>query len=193
MTNPTSEKPPNVLHFEITFLTPFRVSTGEAAPGVDATIDLENPLPATSLKGVMRATASKLLGEEAPIIGQVFGSDEHPCPWHWSDARPVGGQWADRSVTARLKIDPDTHTATRDMLVLAEEIFAPRAAFDIRVTERLEPDRLTLQCIVLAIAGRATRSLGAARRRGLGWVSLSCPAVELSPGALRTFLAQRQR
>lgn len=186
-----TDKLPDVLSFEITFLSPFRISTGEAAPGLDATIDPDNPLPATSLKGVMRATACTLLGERAPIVDQVFGSAEQPCPWHWSDARPLGG-WVPPSVTARLKIDTKTHTATRDMLALAEETYAPRAVFQIMATAHLEPAQLELHGIVLAVVARATRSLGAARRRGLGWVSLSCTTVTLSRAALQAFLEQRK-
>ena len=180
---------PDVLSFEITFLSPFRVSTGEAAPGLDATIDLDHALPASSLKGVMRATAEKLLGGKAPIIGEVFGSDQHPCRWHWSDASPLGG-WADPAVTARVKIE-NTHTATRDMLALAEETHAPRASFRIAATARMQPEQLELHGIVLAVAGQATRALGAARRRGLGWISVSCSSVALPPSALQRFLVNR--
>lgn len=186
-----TDTPPDVLNVEIMFLSPFRVSTGEAAPGLDATIDPDNPLPATSLKGVMRATAGTLLGEQAPIVDQVFGSTEHPCPWHWSDAHLLGER-VRPSVTARVKIDSDKHTATRDMLALAEETCAPRAEFQIMATARLKPDQLKLHGIVLAVAARATRSLGAARRRGLGWVSLSCATVALPTSALQAFLEQRK-
>jgi CRISPR/Cas system CSM-associated protein Csm3 (group 7 of RAMP superfamily) len=180
---------PDVLDFEITFLSPFRVSTGEAAPGLDATIDPVNALPATSLKGVMRATAAQLLGAEAPIIGEVFGSDQHPCLWHWSNACPLD-KWADPVVAARVKIG-ETHTATRDMLALAEETHAPRATFRITATAWMEPEQRELHGIVLAVAGQATRSLGAARRRGLGWISVSCSTITLAPSALQRFLANR--
>ncbi|MGH3528589.1 MAG: RAMP superfamily CRISPR-associated protein [Pseudonocardiaceae bacterium] len=185
MTDPTAD----VLDFEITFLSPFRVSTGEAAPGLDATIDRHNALPASSLKGVMRATASKLLGDNAPLIGEVFGSDQHPCRWHWSKAGPLD-EWAGPTVAARVTIG-DNHTATRDMLALAEETYAPRATFQVTATTRFEPEQLELHRIVLAVAGQATRSLGAARRRGLGWVSVSCSTVALPPSAVQRFLANR--
>lgn len=184
-----TDTPPDVLNFEITFLSPFRVSTGEAAPGLDATIDPDNALPATSLKGVMRATATKLLGEKTPLIGEVFGSNEHPCLWHWSDARPFG-EWARPMVAARVEIG-ENHTATRDMLALAEETHAPRATFQITSTAWMEPEQLELHSIVLAIAGRATRSLGASRRRGLGWVAMTCSTVALPPSAVQRFLTNR--
>lgn len=177
------------LRFVIDFLSPFRVSTGQAATGVDATIDPDDPLPATSLKGVMRATAKRLLGEDATLVGEVFGNTEQPCPWHWGDAvRSVGGPWL-RQITARVQIDPVTRTATRDMLALAEETAAARAEF---VLTRMAPVADTgLHAAVLAIAARATRSLGAARRRGLGWVSISCPDVTLDRAAVAAVLARR--
>lgn len=177
------------LRFVIDFLSPFRVSTGQAAAGVDATIDEGDPLPATSLKGVMRATAKQLLGEHAPLVDEVFGNSKQPCPWHWGDAVPVAGHWAQPQVTARVQIDPSTRTATRDMLALAEETAAARAEF---VLTRMAPVvDAGLHAAVLAIAARATRSLGAARRRGLGWVSISCPDVTLDRAAVDAVLARR--
>lgn len=177
------------LRFVIDFLSPFRVSTGEAAAGVDATIDMRDPLPATSLKGVMRATAKQLLGEHADLVGRVFGDAERPCRWHWGDAVPVGDPWAPRQITARVQIDRTSRTATRDMLALAEETTAARAEF---VITRMAPVQdVELHAAVLAIAGRATRSLGAARRRGLGWVSISCPDVTLNRATVEKVLAGR--
>lgn len=176
------------LRFVIDFLSPFRVSTGEAAAGVDATIDMRDPLPATSLKGVMRATAKQLLGEKADLVGKVFGDAKRPCRWHWGDAVPTG-VWAPPQITARVQIGPTSHTATRDMLALAEETTAARAEF---VITRMAPvEDVGLHAAVLAIAGRATRSLGAARRRGLGWVSISCPDVTLDRATVERFLAGR--
>jgi CRISPR/Cas system CSM-associated protein Csm3 (group 7 of RAMP superfamily) len=177
------------LRFVIDFLSPFRVSTGEAAAGVDATIDLRDPLPATSLKGVMRASAKQLLGEQAQLVGRVFGDAERPCPWHWGDALPTGGRWAPKQITARVQIDKTSHTATRDMLALAEETTAARAEFVI--TRMGLVDDVELHATVLAIAARGTRSLGAARRRGLGWVSITCPAVTLDRAAVENVLARR--
>ncbi|MGH3905068.1 MAG: RAMP superfamily CRISPR-associated protein [Pseudonocardiaceae bacterium] len=177
------------LRFVIDFLSPFRVSTGQAAAGVDATIDTGDPLPATSLKGVLRATAKQLLGETSELVGAVFGTARRPCPWHWGDAVPVGGRWAPPLITARVQIDPASHTATRDMLALAEETTAARAEF---VITRMAPvEDAELHAAVLALAARGTRSLGAARRRGLGWVSITCPDVVLDRAAVEQILAGR--
>ncbi|PZS26365.1 MAG: RAMP superfamily protein [Pseudonocardiales bacterium] len=179
----------NELHFVIDFLSPFRVSTGQPAAGVDATIDTDDALPATSLKGVMRATAKHVLGEEADLVGAVFGDAKQPCPWHWGDAVPTGGLWGRPQVTARVRIDAASHTATRDMLALTEETTAARAEF---VLTRMAPvTDIELHAAVLAMVARATRSLGAARRRGLGWVSITCPDVTLDRAAVEKVLAWR--
>lgn len=183
---------PDELRFVIDFLGPFRVSTGEAAPGIDATIDLSDPLPATSLKGVMRATAKRLLGENAPLVNAVFGGPGTPSPWHWSDA---DAHWLPPQITARVQLERETHTASPDMLALAEETWVERAEF--RVT-RIGPLGGTgptgdpaVHMAVLAIAGRATRSLGAGRRRGVGWVHITCPDFALDRATVETFLSGR--
>jgi hypothetical protein len=175
------------VRFVIDFLSPFRVSTGQAAEGVDATIDTSDPLPATSLKGVMRASAKQILGEHAPLVGEVFGDARRPCRWHWGDAVPVGKSWARPQIAARIQIDAATGTAKRDMLALAEETTAARAEF---VLTRMGPvDDVGLHAAVLAIAARSTRSLGAARR--LGWVSITCPDLTLDRATVEKVLTWR--
>ncbi len=83
------------LRFVIDFLSPFRISTGAAAAGVNATIDRNDPLPATSLKGVMRATAKQLLGEDAELVGQVFGDAKQPCRGTGAMLSPLAGRGLD--------------------------------------------------------------------------------------------------
>lgn len=74
-------KPGSRLTFEIEFHGPFRVGTGEAGPGVDATVHRQDLLPGSSLKGVMRSTARQLFGDVMdsrgqPLVDQVFGAPE---------------------------------------------------------------------------------------------------------------------
>lgn len=179
------------VEFSITFHSPFRVSTGHASGGVDATIDPENPLPNTSLKGVMRATARQLLGQRCPVINEVFGSSRYETPWRWSHATAEAG-WHEPTPAARVAIDDETHTARPDMLAVAEQTGAEQASF--RITQRGHPETRDLRThrLVLAIAGEATRSLGADRRRGLGWVSIRCTNVDVDESAVREFLALGQ-
>ena len=64
---------------------------------------------------------------------------------------------------------------------MAEQIWTPQAEFSIRRMGRCvdpddpggDPDRaLALHQALLAVSGEATRSLGASRRRGMGWVTI---------------------
>ncbi|MGJ7908500.1 RAMP superfamily CRISPR-associated protein [Actinopolyspora sp. H202] len=177
----------STLRFDITFHTPFRVSTGHARDELDAAIDPELPLPSTSLKGLMRATAVKLLGKNAEIVGSVFGSPRHESPWRWSDAAPDENGWHRPKAAARLEIDRDTHTAKEDMLGVREQIGAEHAWFTVTERGFLDDETLRTHRLVLAVAARATRSLGADRRRGLGWVTISSD-IDIERSDVETFL-----
>ena len=60
------------MRFHITFHGPFRIATGAAADGLDDTFDPDNPLPASSLKGLMRAHAKNLLSIEPLTVRYMF-------------------------------------------------------------------------------------------------------------------------
>ncbi|GAB1512569.1 RAMP superfamily CRISPR-associated protein [Actinophytocola sp. KF-1] len=177
------------VEFRIAFAAPFRVSTGHARPGVDAGIDRDTPLPATSLKGLMRATAGQLLGEKHPLVAAVFGSVHAPSPWSWSDATPAGDGWRKPVIASRVRIGED-HVADHDMLGSAEVTQAAAATFSITQCGHLTDEALALHRALLAVAGQATRSLGANRRRGLGWVHITCTSDPPTEDTVRTLLAQ---
>ncbi|MEV0359413.1 RAMP superfamily CRISPR-associated protein [Nocardia sp. NPDC050697] len=171
------------LRFRITFTAPVRVSSGRARPGVDAAIDMTDPLPATSLKGVMRATTTRLLGPGDPRIDAVFGSPRQPCRWEWSNATP-DTEWAPAQRTTRIHVRD--HVATEDMLAFTEQTHTPAAKFTVH-TEHTLPEE-TAHIAVLTVAAGATRALGAGRRRGLGWVHITCESHPPGPELIRTFL-----
>ena len=66
----------NELSFQVRFHGPFRVGTGHGREGVDAAIDPDDPLPASHLKGLMRASARKLLLPADSLLDEVFGPGE---------------------------------------------------------------------------------------------------------------------
>lgn len=177
------------LDFVITFHGPFRVALGEAGSGVHDTVSSLDALPSTSLKGVMRATAKLLLGTENPVVGEVFGSERLSCPWRWSSAQPETS-WAPPQPTARVRIDREKHTATKDMLAITEQTGATRATFS--VTQFGHVADPAAHHAVLVIAAQATRSLGALRRRGLGWVGITCTSHEPDETTVRRFLQLKQ-
>ncbi|MGP4020999.1 RAMP superfamily CRISPR-associated protein [Saccharopolyspora sp. 5N708] len=176
------------LDFEITFHTPFRVALGEGSAGVHDTVSRDDPLPSHGIKGVMRATAKLLLGKENPVVAEVFGSDYAPSPWRWSSATPQE-RWYPAQPTARVNIDPDTHTARDDMLSITEQTGAATATFN--VTQFGHVTDLAAHQAVLVVAAQATRSLGALRRRGLGWVGIRCTSHETDEATVRRFLQLR--
>ena len=176
----------DILTFSIEFLGPFRVSTGYAKPGVDNAVDPADPLPSTSLKGVMRGTARQLLGAAPPLIDEVFGSARVPSPWSWSNAKPDGTGWSVPQLAARVRIDERTHTAAHDMIGIAEQTWAPTACFT--VTQVAHVGAPALHRTLLALAACGTRSLGANRRRGLGWVSITCADVSFDDADLTALL-----
>jgi CRISPR/Cas system CSM-associated protein Csm3 (group 7 of RAMP superfamily) len=177
------------LRFRVEFAGPFRVSAGHARPGVDAAIDLTDALPASSLKGVMRATAKQLLGDDHQHVAAVFGTPANPTPWEWEDAIPVDGAWRDPVRASRIHIGAD-HVAQNDMLGTAEQTQAAAATFAVHQRSRLADEQLRLHRIVLAVSAAATRTLGANRRRGLGWVHIRCDDVALDAEAISRFLSQ---
>jgi CRISPR/Cas system CSM-associated protein Csm3 (group 7 of RAMP superfamily) len=163
------------------------VATGAARAGVDDTVDPDDLLPASSLKGVMRSAAGQLLPRHPTLIDEVFGSrarpgrerdPKHSSPWHWTGA-DFGAEPPIRA-RARVSIDSTTHTARRNQLVFGEEVWAETATFEITrrapLAALVERDHHT----VLACAAAAVHALGAGRRRGLGWVTLAPvdPAVD---------------
>ncbi|WP_432902531.1 RAMP superfamily CRISPR-associated protein [Micromonospora matsumotoense] len=173
------------LTFEISFHGPFRVATGRAGDGADSVIDREAPLPASSIKGVMRSAARDLLNLPAHLVEAVFGAAWQPSPWSWSDAAFTGGATLSDGdggagaeplrvrARARIQISEATHTVVDGALTVGEEILAHRAIFTVRRSGPVPADDLPRHEAVLTASARAVTALGGDRRRGLGWVSIT--------------------
>jgi hypothetical protein len=173
-----------VLSFTITFHSRFRVGAAYAKDGIHATVDPDDALPADHLKGVMRASAVQLLGSPGhPAISEVFGSPRTPSPWAWSHATPLGQPDWTVSQRHRVTIDEQTHSATKDHLVLGEQAWAPQARFAVtRVGMIPGEDGLpeATHTTVLRCAAAGVHGLGGWRRRGLGWVGIASDAVPVT-------------
>lgn len=167
------------MKFTIQFHTPFRVASGRSGDGADSTVDRANPLPASSLKGVMRSAARDLLGVAPHWVDLVYGEAWQPSPWAWSDATPTanGGSLGERPgdvrVRARIQISPDTNTVIAGALAMSEEVLAHRAQFTVTRAAWIEPDLVAAHHNVLLASARAVTAVGGDRRRGLGWVSIT--------------------
>ena len=172
------------LGFTITFHSPFRVGAAYARDGIDAAVDPDDPLPADSLKGLMRAAAVELLGKEHHAIAAVFGSPAAPSPWAWSSAAPIGRGWTGEDVNGRrhrVAIDQKTHSAIKDQLVLAEQVWIPEARFEVSRVGPVGPETMPEpdHVLILRCAAGGVHGLGAWRRRGLGWAGIT-PDAEIT-------------
>ncbi|WP_051745177.1 RAMP superfamily CRISPR-associated protein [Streptomyces yerevanensis] len=162
----------------ITFHGPFRVATGNGRPGIDAVVDRDNLLPASTLKGLMRDSAERLLPGLPRLVEAVFGGPHHPTPWGWEAARFQDGDPEGQpvvAVRARVRLDEDAGAALRDHLLYGEEVWAHSAEFTVSQHGPLPETGGPLldrdgHLAVLACAAAGVHSLGAERRRGLGWV-----------------------
>lgn len=162
------------MKFAIEFHTPFRVASGHAGDGADTTVDPASPLPASSLKGVMRSAARDLLELAEPWVNAVFGVAWQPSPWSWSDAKPIRAELpAPIRVRARIQIADESFTTRKGALAIAEEVMAHRAEFTVIRTGWITPDLRTAHETILLASARAVTAIGGDRRRGLGWVSVT--------------------
>lgn len=161
------------LGFMITFNGPFRVATGVPTAGFDVAVG-DDPLPASSLKGAMRATARRVVGPDHWLIGEIFGTEGDASPWSWSSAH------FDTAVATgartRIAIDDDTHTVIENALVRSQHYEAATATYQIEATGPIPAGQVDHHRDVLVAAARGTQSLGADRNRGFGWVTISHPA-----------------
>jgi hypothetical protein len=178
-----------VLFFRIEFHGPFHVARGTAEAGIDQTVDVATPLPASSLKGLMRAEARALI-TEGRLLSDVFGGDGKPSAWAWSDARFEDGPTFRR--LARLKLAGSDSTvapghadgsAEVGLLRLGHHVWATRAYFTVTNRIRMDEPNERTHRLVLRAAARSVSGLGGGRRRGEGWVTVTDLNPEGDPTA----------
>jgi CRISPR/Cas system CSM-associated protein Csm3 (group 7 of RAMP superfamily) len=182
------------MKFTILFHGPFRVASGAASDGLDAAYDAANPLPSSTLKGLMRDQAERVLGVVPALVDEIFGSSAAPSPWWWSDAEiefgPPGRDGAER-VRTQLQIDRTTFTAADKTLRTSGELWPSSARYEVRRRRAIPDSRVARHEAVLSASARAICALGSDRRRGLGWVSV-IPDVPWDDAGLRLLLSARE-
>lgn len=166
-----------MLEIPVKFHTPFRISTGTGDQNADV-VALADRIPASSLKGVMRAAAQVRLGIPEPVVLRIYGSTDRDCPWGWTDLK------LDDAATVRIRvqvpIDRRSGTAKRGALLKSEEIWVNQDQH-FAIDRIVSGDETTADdAVLLAACALAVQSLGASRRRGLGWVSMT-PKIDGVP------------
>lgn len=174
------------IQLDITFNQPFRVATGHGHGDVDDVINRENPLPSTSLKGVIRDAARLLLPgtgqgkdyRDHQLVEEVFGGPgHHDVIWHFSD--PSFSAITDDSYRTRTRVSIDEHRRARPgALYVGEELHTERATAEINQVGILGEERKAVHVALLHVAARLVDGLGADRRRGLGWVTITTQASD---------------
>lgn len=159
------------LRFAVSFFGPYHALTGNSVDGLDGGIDEHEPLSRSALKGRMVASA-RTLGFASNLVERTFGTTREPCRWSWSLARLAGSER--KGVLSRTEIDGSTGTVVLDHLQATPVLFPTGGSFEIRLRTRqgLGSDEVPRQALVLAASAVGVTSLGAHRRRGLGWVGI---------------------
>lgn len=153
----------------IDFHGPFRIGTGTPQDGAHDVVDQDDPLPASSLKGLMRASARHLLPGAEGLLDAVFGTGRQPSPWHWDSAAFLVPPLVTRRT--RIAVDGGRGIAKRNALFVTEEQWSRGATFEVTRMAPLPPEQVADHRTVLACAAAGIHSLGGSRRRGLGWVT----------------------
>lgn len=159
------------LDFEIEFHGPFHVGTGTSEGGTDRTVDRLVPLPASSLKGLMRAHVRHVLKVGGELVEQIFGTPGRPSSWAWSDASFVA---ADTRRAARIQVSRDgSGSVDERFLMIGEHIWTTSATFTVGQLVPMAAEQVSTHLLVLRAGALSVTALGGGRRRGEGWVSIS--------------------
>ena len=157
-----------MIEFTIHFRGPFRVGGGRPVEFFDAPVDREDPLPQSSLKGLMRAEAHERLQIPPQWVARVFGSKAIACPWWWS---PVSLEEAAFSPTSKVRVD-EVGRSMRGFLRFGEQTWATKGTFAIEQVGTIPDDEVATHRAILTAAAASVTSLGESRLKGSGWVDI---------------------
>lgn len=187
-----------VITFTITLHGPFHIATGVAADGIDTPIDLSCPLPATSLKGLMRAEAVERLHVRQEYVDEIFGRSTTDPDGDPQRSAPGAWQWSDASFEkvipapyARISVD-ERGLTKQGFLAFGTQAWATDGWFSVEPRVRLDDVVRTRHTVILRACARSVSTLGGDRRRGSGWISISdAPWSAADTAVLRQLLRGR--
>lgn len=170
------------LKFKVETHAPFFISSGVGAGTLDAVARKDSPLPASSLKGVMRAAATQVLQMPSETVEAIFGKEGSAGAWSWTDAGPTEDEPTEAFTVgkrSRIRLS-DAGTAQRESLAATEMYWAntkARPSFFVEQAMPIEQGLINGHLAVLIASARAATAVGAWRNRGMGAVTLRCVDV----------------
>lgn len=168
------------LNFSIEFHGPFLVGGESAGDGADIRVNKDVLIPGSSIKGRLRAEATNVLKVRKKLIDEVFGTAHTPGKWWFSDVVFEDGGCSVRT-SNRVAMDstkPESGLTEEHHLVFYDQCWAEAATFRIEQLASMEKTELDQHKAVLCAAARSVTNLGAMRRRGHGWVSITPPPIK---------------
>lgn len=160
-----------VIEFSTLFDQPFLVRSGLVGDGLDARGRSDAAVPASSLKGAMRASATSVLGLPENLIELIFGTIKSPSPWAWTDAGPRSSFI--KFSRPRVRIDPESGVAKPEALTSTEEYWQTEpATFSIEQMAALPDGRLTDDTAILQACAWGVTAMGSWRNRSMGTVTI---------------------
>lgn len=181
------------LDIRLTLGTPLHTTGNRRLWGVDkasaVSSDDKHVIPATSLKGSLRANAEALLaswglrGCLAPhpktmcpnpqnlcLVCQVFGNPRRMSPLKFSEARPLDE--VSSLVRSSVSISRYRRAALPQRLFFIETVQSPSTTeWGAKATGSFESQRTAQEAAALiSLATRIQRAIGGGRSRGLGWI-----------------------
>ena len=182
------------LSLAITFNGSFRIGSGRSGVMLDDVLDPDRLLPGTSLKGVMREAARALFpmvddATDHPMVAEVFGTTRSRSPWHWDDAEFA----VEPSIRPKARIALDDRRRTEPgALFVVEAAHTSTATATIWQQDQIDPSRVEIHLALLSISARLVEGIGADRRRGLGWVTITTNRDECSKDAIAILFPQTE-
>ena len=157
---------------------PFAVGTGQPSGGLDDTVRSQTPLPASEIKGAMRAAACVLLdvnrGAAGPggVLNAIFGAEGSSGAWAWTDAGPEDCFLIEKR--SRTRLSQQTGMVTRESLAATQSAWVAagkQPTFAIEQLAHLDDGHIKEHVALLVAAAHAVTAVGSWRTRGMGAVS----------------------
>ena len=161
------------MKFSIKFFGPFLIGGVAPGDGFDMRIDRDAPIPASSLKGRLRAEAKHMLRINNNVLEEIFGTTKRCGQWWFSDVDVKHPTFELANRVAMDSENPDSGRPDEHQLVFFEQCWAKSATFTIEPFGLLDQEKEKQHQAVLQAAALSVTNIGGMRRRGHGWVAIS--------------------